>query len=307
MKPNLNETISTAEAKSALVRSGYLLEYRIEHLLEKLGYVAEANCAVPDPLTQKSRELDVRARKAIGHTSDSGQLFSELLVECVNNPQPIAFFTKDHGYLRESRIRVGGLPAVLPESADLAARWLFLVEYLGADKYHPYSQGAVASQFCSFKRKANSQTDWMAFHEEHHFDCLNKLCMAVDYFEAQTLRDATNANNGWYATFFWPVVVVQGDLLDARPSKRAVKLRSVDHIRLHRSSATGGKENDYHIDIVTERGFSTFADQVDEAMKKIRSDLNARRDHVLACANRQRTEARNKAALEQVQTREPEG
>jgi hypothetical protein len=49
----------------------------------------------PDPITGKSRELDVSAIRPEPVTSDyRNAIWPRLLIECVNNPQPIGFFTK---------------------------------------------------------------------------------------------------------------------------------------------------------------------------------------------------------------------
>ena len=56
--------ISLEETKDALLRSGYLLEHRLETLLRQKDYYVETNEAYPDPETAKSRELDIYAIRA---------------------------------------------------------------------------------------------------------------------------------------------------------------------------------------------------------------------------------------------------
>lgn len=92
---SISATITEADARSALLRSGYLIEYRTEALLRKRGWFVEANSPYQDTETQKSRELDIYALfyRRMG-TDTKDRLFSSVLIECVNNPQPIAFFTK---------------------------------------------------------------------------------------------------------------------------------------------------------------------------------------------------------------------
>jgi hypothetical protein len=51
------------KAKQALIRSGYFLEHRIEATLSRNRYVPDASTMIPDPLTGKSRELDLYALK----------------------------------------------------------------------------------------------------------------------------------------------------------------------------------------------------------------------------------------------------
>src|SRR5271169_801485 len=87
--------ISTKKIDDALRRSGYLIEYRIEEVLRRHGYHVSANTSYPDPITRKPRELDLSAiiaERADASTKD--WVFALCLIECVNNPYPLAFLTK---------------------------------------------------------------------------------------------------------------------------------------------------------------------------------------------------------------------
>jgi hypothetical protein len=48
------QKISYDQIRDAVRRSGYLLEYRIEQVLGRYGYFAEANEVYPDPTTRAS-------------------------------------------------------------------------------------------------------------------------------------------------------------------------------------------------------------------------------------------------------------
>jgi hypothetical protein len=78
--------ITLQEATQALVRSGYLVESRLEQKLLSAGYYVDANDAYPDPTTGNSRELDLFAitPHAISAAIETG-IFNVLLIECVNN------------------------------------------------------------------------------------------------------------------------------------------------------------------------------------------------------------------------------
>lgn len=276
--------ISTDETKEALLRSGYLLEYRIEGILRQNAYYVEANEAYPDPETGKSRELDIYA---IGATKAGPEeydfIFAVLLIECVNNPQPIAFLTKDPmvPFLHYEDIRVAGLPAKVPDAKGNAS-WQSLTEYLAMDKYHHYCKGRVATQFCSFveKRKQGNVTEWMATHEDSHFDSFRKLAAAVDHFSVEHFeswkfggREPVNLE------FFYPILIVQGDLLDVRHGKKSLRIKSSDHIQYRMSTVTSGKKQRvYQIDVVTERHFSKLLKLIDGEVTK--SARLLRRRHV---------------------------
>ena len=142
------------EIKDAILRSGYLLETRIEELLrEQWGFV-EANSVYIDPVTGKTRELDIytlRADKAGPDEFD--YLFTSLLIECVNNPYPLICFTKEPlmDFFHHHNVKVAGLPTKILEAAMPKKKgetdnkgekdedtWQGLADYLGMDKYHHY-------------------------------------------------------------------------------------------------------------------------------------------------------------------------
>lgn len=89
--------ITVREMKAALLRSGYLLESRVESALREHGNYVEANPTYPDPKTGQSREFDVLSLGAqvIGPRSSRDYIFPVMLIECVNNSQPLVILTKE--------------------------------------------------------------------------------------------------------------------------------------------------------------------------------------------------------------------
>ncbi len=161
-------SITLQDATKALLNSGYLLEARLEQVLAARGYYVDANDAYPDPTTGKSGELDLMAMTARRLSREYDFVFNVLLVECVNNPQPLVLLTKKPqvGFLFHEDVRLAGLPAKLFDRR--AGRWVKLQDALHLNKFHHYCTPRVATQFCSFARKGGSE--WMALHEGPHFD-----------------------------------------------------------------------------------------------------------------------------------------
>ncbi len=63
--------ITRSQIKDALLRSGYLLESRLESILRDREYFVNANASYPDPILGKSRELDLHAQALWPITDDS--------------------------------------------------------------------------------------------------------------------------------------------------------------------------------------------------------------------------------------------
>jgi hypothetical protein len=281
------DKISRNEIRDSLLRSGYLLESRVENRLrEHWGYV-ETNASYQDPETGKSRELDVYSMAVVkAGPEEYDFIFAVLLIECVNNPQPIALLTKEPltPFLHHEDIKMAGLPVKIRDAGR--SSWQSLADFLGMEDYHHYCQGRVATQYCSFSgKKSGPQKEWFATHEGSHFDALKKLCDATDYFVDRHFKSWKFGNKEWVnVEFYYPLLIVQGELLDARAGKRSVTLKRAPHLQFRRSVVIGGKEQDYQIDVIEERYLSKYLEIVDRELSKtarlLRRRHNAVRDAV---------------------------
>ena len=276
-----DKKITRSEMGQALLRSGYLLEHRVETCLrdEHWGYV-EANPTYEDPETGKSREYDVFALKGyLAGPSDHDWLFGVLLIECVNNPQPLAIITKvpQVGFMHYEEVKLSGLPVKVPAAKTLKG-WRGIADYLSMKKFHHYCRGRVGTQFCSFaKKKSGKEEEWLALHEGSHFDSFKKLCDVTEYridrhFKSWIIGKREHLN----IEIYYPVIVVQGELVDAHPSRRGVTFRSSDHIQFRRSVAERGRETNYQIDVIREGFLPHYLAMVDRELEKTATLLKRR-------------------------------
>jgi len=247
--------ITNDQIKDAVRRSGYLLEYRVEQILNRSGYLVQANEVYPDPLTGKARELDITAIavESIFSSDFKDTIWQRLLIECVNNSQPIAFFTKPapaptaHIY----DLKFSGIPVKIKKGKT----WEKLSEFLNMQEYHHHCRGRIATQYCSFTAKKNTNPmEWLAQHEDLHFDSFNKLCFALnheidDHYSHTHLYGKESVNVQMYS----PILVVAGDLVEIIPNRRKIEIRNSNHIHFVQSHISNGKSQNYHIDVVTEK------------------------------------------------------
>jgi hypothetical protein len=270
------------------MRSGYLMENRIEARLSAQDYYVEANSSYPDPETGKARELDafaMAARKA--GPGEFDYVFAVLVIECVNNPEPLVFITKEPqtGHLHYHEVKLAGVPVKIPIPGERDS-WQWLPDFLEMGKYHHYCQGRVATQFCSFVRKKSS-SEWMATHEESQFDSLKKLCSAVDHFVDHHFKSwRFGGREPVNLELYYPVLGVQGDLLDARQRRGPLSLSKARNIQYRRSTWVRGTEVEYQVDVVTEQFFPTFLTIVDKELKKTCRLLTRRHKVVRAAVDR---------------------
>jgi hypothetical protein len=137
-------------------------------------------------------------------------------------------------------------------------------------KYHHYCKGRVATQFCSFlQKKSGKKNEWIAIHEGSHLDSFRKLCDATDYFANRHFKSWKFADSGPVnIEFYYPILILQGDLLEAIPSKRGVTLRAQDHLQFRRSSIVNGKYVEYQIDVIRERFLSRYLNIIEQEIEK---------------------------------------
>lgn len=270
--------ISFAETKNALYRSGYLLESRIEKELQDRNYFVDTNTAYLDPLTNKSRELDIYSIGGQRLSKRDDFLFPVLLIECVNNPQPLAFFTKESqlGIIAHYNIRISGLPVkILRNKKD--KEWESLSEFIKMQKYHHYCKGKVATQFCSFTKKKNSD-EWMAQHENSHFDVVQKLCDATNYyinehFTSWVITDNETIN----LQIYYPIIIIQGELLDIQVKGKNINFKKIDHVLFQKTIIHQGEASEYFIDVITEKYFKKYLQIVEEEISIITERLKKNR------------------------------
>lgn len=281
-KPKPTDRISLDEAKDALLRSGYLLESRLETVLSKRGYYVEANEVYPDPETGKTREFDLYAMAAHRAGPDEYDfIFHVLLVECINNLQPVVFLTKEPqaGFLHHQEVKMAGLPVKIPDK-ERRGEWESLADFLDMSRYHHYCKGRVATQFCSFLKKKNSQ-EWMATHDEEHFDALRKLSAVTEHAINKNFTNWTiSAKERINIELYYPVVVLQGDLLEARADGKSLKLLKAEHVQFRRSTIAGKEELTFQIDVVTEKHFPRYLKLIEKEMEKTARLLRRRYSRV---------------------------
>lgn len=146
----------------------------------------------------------------------------------------------------------------------------------------------------------------MAQHEGSHFDSFSKLCDAVDefqdrHFKSWRFSDVEPIN----IEFYYPVPVVQGDLLEGRVGARDVVLRSARRLQFRRSAVRGSQPTDYQIDAVQQSGvprfLATLETELDLLVRRLKARIHLVRESVskiVAKAKRLRSPEAIRRAME---------
>ena len=279
--------ISTREMAEALRRSGYLLEQRVFGLLDERGYYVQTNTPYPDEFTGKSRELDVNALWCY----DVGAydiLCSVFLCSCVNNSQPLAFFTQESPvpFMHHVDLKMSGLPVKVrddSEDRDL----IQLAAFLNLDRYHHYRQPRISTQYCSFAPKKSKQQsqkpEWMATHIEEHFDSTSALGVATEaeiskHYEIW--RDPVvraEADPNMNIQVYYRVLVLQGDLYDVRVAGSELDIFATEHVLFRHGYHSAQRRDEYFIDVVTESYLPAYLDLVEREMERMARAIRRRK------------------------------
>jgi len=278
--------ITTSQMKEAIQHSGYLLEQRVEPIIRESGYYVETNPIFRDPDTGKSREIDIRALAGVGVYREEGSyIFPTLLCECENNLQPIVFFTSEPflSFTFCEDLRVSGIPVKFWNGNQKS--FDSLADFTRMEKFHHYSKGEVATQYCTFQLKKD-KSSWLAFHSEEQHDTFNSLIKAVDcevdsHFEDWGLPDQIEEEN-INIEIYYPLLILQGALYSAHLENDRLILRKEKHVQFRKqyfSSYTKEIET-YQIDVIVESYLSHYLEIIESEIEMIKKIFQRKKTRV---------------------------
>lgn len=276
------EKISLKEIKESISRSGYLLEQRVETILQKNGYFVTANAAYPDPATGKSREIDIDGISAFKLSREWEFIFPRLLCECENNKQPIVFFNKESpiSFMHHEEVKCAGLPIQFT-TKDKASKkgtkkksgysFIGLSDFLNFEKYHHYCKGPISTQYCTFTRKDPTKP-WTAFHEDEQHNSLLDLIFSLEasideYYKNYTVP-GKNETEHINIEVYYPVLILQGSLYTASVKGEKIKLIKSNHAQYRKEYFSKDRHDTYQIDVITESFLPKYLGIIEKEMEK---------------------------------------
>jgi hypothetical protein len=122
----------------------------------------------------------------------------------------------------------------------------------------------------------------MALHEESHFESFEKLSDAIEYFICKYYEQwVSSPSKGVDIRLYYPILVVQGDLLEVLPSKKSLRVKQVRSVRYRRSAILNGKEAYYQIDVVTEKFLPELLQIIDKELLETASRIQSNHDAIM--------------------------
>jgi len=176
-KSDGDQKISVQELKKTIMKSGYLIEQRVEHIIEKKGYYVQANTVFRDEETGKSREIDLEALAGIQiYRKGHNFLFPYIICECENNSQPVVFFQREifFDFTFHYEVKCSGIPVKFWEKDGFVS----LSEFMGLEKFHHYCKGPFSTQYCTFKW-VKKKKSWIAKHTDEQHETFLSLIKSL--------------------------------------------------------------------------------------------------------------------------------
>jgi hypothetical protein len=286
---------SPADMKAALTRSGYLLEARVEQVLEKRGYYVQASLEYPDPEEGKLRELDLHALSAtILEDSDAVHVvFSSLLIECSNNLQPLALLPKaTRPPLLAEAVPILGTPTTIGGTP--------LHERIGLARFHHCCREPIATQFCSFQQKKTAPHDWMAAHDDGQWASIKKLRDALQH-DANEIRDSwvpptRTRPEAINLSLHYCVLVLQGELVEVDARQPMPEPKAAARGLLYRATHDHQRPFASFVDVVTEAALPQYVDVVEKERRLAAKAIKASLDEFKSAASREARSRRRTVA-----------
>ena len=269
--------ISKSEMLEALNRSGYLLESEISSFLANQGFFVETNQVIEDPITGKSREIDLIAEYYEPKPERSSYKCASkinFVFEIKNNLFPIVLLTQ-FSFTPNIEDWMGLKEALtIPEKID----------YDIFDSYYESlihrSMNRIYTQYCSFHKKKEND-ELMALHPEIIYSGLTKITYFCEKMVEETDRDLLYENNkedvikdDYFRHFLYvPVLLINDNLFELKNGE----LEETDFSILVHNYHYKNEPKMAYVFVLTKKGFSPFLHSMlkleDEVEQKM---INAR-------------------------------
>lgn len=265
---NKDFNITKKEMLDALKRSGYLLESEISMILVKADFFVESNQIIEDPITGKSREIDLLAEYYRYEKERAGlKTCSKIkfVFEIKNNLFPIVLLNRFE---------------FSPNIED----WTGLKELFTVPKNLTYSgsEGFYEeiildrvryTQYCSFhKKKVNEEL--MALHPDIIHKGLSKITQYCE--EMVKLYDECEEDTYFRHFLYLPILLINDELYELNDAK----INKVESSILVYNYYFNKEPKMAYIFVITKKGFPNFIDtmlkvedNVEQKMIELRKSL----------------------------------
>jgi len=270
VKVNKQDKLSQKDLLEAIKRSGYLFESEISNILAKAGFFIESNQVIEDPITRKSREIDLTAEYYNEYDEERAEykVCSKInfVFEIKNNTYPLVLMTKfefsPNIEIWESLKEIQSSPAGIDWSSSEG----FYEKLLD-------NNVLLYTQYCSFSHKRGQKNkELVASHPEHLYAALSKITQYCE--EKKDLWDDREIDEYYRKFLYLPVLLIKDDLYELQINNKSdPKLRKVDESKLVFNYYFKGDPRISTIFVVTQKGFKTFMENMIKLERMVEEEM----------------------------------
>lgn len=263
-KINFNEE----EILGALGRSGYLFESEISKMLSEKGFFVETNTVIKDPLTGKSREIDLTAEfydANINYRENKSFTKIKYVFEIKNNSAPIVLLTEFENNPNIQDWEAFKQYLTIPSEME----GYFSSHYW--DKLVLQNKFSIFTQYCSFQKK-NKNDELMALHPDNIYEGLSKISQ---YCEQKIQNKNITEPDQYLRLFLYlPVLLITDDLYELKYNEtKSHKLDKTQCSLLLYNYHYEGKPSMAYIFVVTKQGLTELLNFMTQIEKEVFQDL----------------------------------
>lgn len=235
--------ISEEEIKVALLNSGYLLEDRVNKLLKANSWKTVPNDRYIDIKTSIEREVDIFALKNIIHQNPYDFVSSCLIIECMNNKEPIVFFQN----LDKKTTDICSLKFnILNDNFNIVLTTADMMN-------EPQKKYIYSSQYCGFQRVQKLikeyNNGWIASHPDSKHNSIESIFQYIKSKEIE-YQGLENSHNRIMGNYYRGLIILQGELLAVKQNED-IEIKKVNHIK-YQIPKTENNNTFFTIDVITE-------------------------------------------------------
>lgn len=273
---NDSNKISKENMIEAIKRSGYLLESEISNFLARADFFVESNQIIEDPITGKSREIDLIAeyydRSSNQRSEHKVCAKIKFVFEIKNNIYPLVLLTK---FEFSPDIEIWESTKEI-QTAPEGINWGSTDSFY--DKLFSNNE-SIYTQYCSFDFKKNNK-EIIANHPEQVYTGLSKITQyceeCVESWSDTEDRDEEHKYcNKYYRKFlFLPVLLINDDLYEMKvEANKEPLLHKVDCSRLIFNYHHNSLPKIATIWVVTKPGFQNFMKEMIKIQRSLELEM----------------------------------
>lgn len=264
------DKLSQKDLLEAIKRSGYLFESEISNMLAKVGFFIESNQVIEDPITKKSREIDLIAEyyseldKEIAEYKVSSKI--KFVFEIKNNIYPLVLMTRfefsPNIEIWESLKEI----QTTPEGIDWSSSEGFYEKLLD-------NNVLLFMQYCSFSRKkGHKNNELVAMHPEPIYAGLSKITQYCE--EEKDIWDDREIDAYYRKFLYLPVLLIKDDLYELQINNQSSpKLHKVDESKLVFNYYFKGEPRISTIFVVTQKGIKKFMENMIKLERMVEEEM----------------------------------